>query len=39
MPVTDAAGHIIDVRISYPQDFEKQMLEYSGTLAPEEAMA
>jgi dipeptidyl-peptidase-3 len=38
-PVTDAAGHIIDVRISYPQDFEKQMLEYSGTLAPEEAMA
>ena len=37
--VTDAAGVITDVRISYPQDFERQMLEYSGKLAPEEAIA
>jgi dipeptidyl-peptidase-3 len=29
-PVLDAAGHITDVRISYPQDLERQMLEYSG---------
>ena len=36
--VTDAAGIITDVRISYPQDFERQMLEYSGKL-PEEAIA
>jgi dipeptidyl-peptidase-3 len=28
--VTDAAGEIVDVRISYPQDLERQMLEYSG---------
>jgi dipeptidyl-peptidase-3 len=28
--VTDAAGRIVDVRISYPLDLEKQMLEYSG---------
>ncbi len=28
--VTDAAGGIVDVRISYPQDLERQMLEYSG---------
>ena len=36
--VTDAAGVITDVRISYPQDFERQMLEYSGKLLPEEAI-
>ena len=36
--VTDAAGVITDVRISYPQDFERQMLEYSGKLLPEEAV-
>jgi dipeptidyl-peptidase-3 len=29
-PVTDATGRIADVRISYPQDLERQMLEYSG---------
>ncbi len=29
-PVTDAAGAIIDVTISYPQDLTQQMLEYSG---------
>lgn len=29
-PVTDAAGRITDVRISYPMDLERQMLEYSG---------
>src|SRR5688572_18769558 len=29
-PVTDASGTITDVRISYPQDFTAQMLEYSG---------
>jgi len=28
--VTDAAGRIADVRISYPMDLEQQMLEYSG---------
>jgi dipeptidyl-peptidase-3 len=28
-PVTDSAGKITDVKISYPQDFTKQMLEYS----------
>jgi dipeptidyl-peptidase-3 len=28
--VRDAAGAIVDVRISYPQDLEQQMLEYSG---------
>ena len=28
--VQDASGHIVDVRISYPQDLERQMLEYSG---------
>ena len=36
--VIDAAGVITDVRISYPQDLERQMLEYSGKL-PEEAIA
>jgi dipeptidyl-peptidase-3 len=36
--VTDAAGIITDVCISYPQDLERQMLEYSGKL-PEEAIA
>jgi len=29
-PVTDASGAITDVRISYPQDFTAQMLEYGG---------
>jgi dipeptidyl-peptidase-3 len=29
-PVIDAAGHIADVKISYPQSLEQQMLEYSG---------
>jgi dipeptidyl-peptidase III len=29
-PVIDAAGQIVDVRISYPQSLEQQMLEYSG---------
>jgi dipeptidyl-peptidase-3 len=29
-PVRDAAGSIVDVRISYPQDLEQQMLEYAG---------
>ncbi len=28
-PVTNASGEITDVKISYPQDFTKQMLEYS----------
>jgi dipeptidyl-peptidase III len=37
--VTDEAGKITDVRISYPRDFERQMLEYSGRLSPEEATA
>jgi hypothetical protein len=37
--VTDEAGTITDVRISYPRDFERQMLEYSGKLSPEEAIA
>ncbi|HEY7475207.1 MAG TPA: hypothetical protein VH679_09370 [Vicinamibacterales bacterium] len=38
-PVIDQAGVITDVRISYPCDFERQMLEYSGKLAPEEVVA
>jgi dipeptidyl-peptidase-3 len=29
-PVVDAAGRITDIRISYPQDLERQMLEYAG---------
>ena len=29
-PVTGADGAIVDVRISYPKDFTRQMLEYSG---------
>jgi dipeptidyl-peptidase-3 len=32
-PVTGAAGQIVDVTISYPQNLEQQMLEYSGKLA------
>jgi dipeptidyl-peptidase III len=28
--VKDAAGQITDVRISYPQDLTKQMLEFAG---------
>jgi dipeptidyl-peptidase-3 len=35
-PVTDATGRISDVRISYPLDLERQMLEYSGKLLPVE---
>jgi dipeptidyl-peptidase-3 len=31
--VTDGAGRITDVRISYPCDLERQMLEYSGKQA------
>ncbi len=30
----DAAGAVTDVRISYPQDFTAQMLEYSGKRQP-----
>lgn len=33
-PVVDADGVITDVRISYPQDFTAQMLEYSGKSMP-----
>jgi len=29
-PVTDAAGAITDVKVSYPLDLTTQMLEYSG---------
>lgn len=29
-PVTNAAGEIVDITISYPLDLERQMLEYSG---------
>jgi dipeptidyl-peptidase-3 len=29
--IRDDAGQVVDVRISYPQDLERQMLEYSGT--------
>jgi dipeptidyl-peptidase-3 len=32
-PVMDEAGNIADVRISYPQSLEQQMLEYSGNAA------
>jgi dipeptidyl-peptidase-3 len=35
-PITDGTGRIADVRISYPQDLERQMLEYSGKLVPQE---
>ena len=31
-PAWDAAGRIADVRISYPMDLERQMLEYSGKI-------
>ena len=31
-PVLDQAGHVTDVVISYPQDLERQMLEYSGKI-------
>jgi dipeptidyl-peptidase-3 len=34
-PVVDARGAIVDVAISYPQDLERQMLEYSGKTLPE----
>jgi dipeptidyl-peptidase-3 len=36
-PVVDARGAIVDVTISYPQDLERQMLEYSGKTLPEPA--
>ena len=29
-PVVDSSGEIVDVVITYPQDFTQQMLEYSG---------
>jgi dipeptidyl-peptidase-3 len=32
--VVDDAGMIADVEISYPQDLEQQMLEYSGKVSP-----
>ena len=35
--VTNANGEIVDVRISYPQDLERQMLEYSGKWRRDEA--
>ena len=35
-PVIGEAGVITDVRISYPLNFERQMLEYSGKLAPDD---
>jgi|SRR5579862_1686882 len=35
-PVTDASGRITDVKISYPCDLERQMLEYSGHARPQE---
>jgi dipeptidyl-peptidase III len=31
--LTDAEGRVTDVRISYPLDLERQMLEYSGKIA------
>ena len=36
--VRDASGAITDVRISYPQSLEQQMLEYSGKLTVEAAV-
>ena len=36
-PVTTADGSITDVLISYPRDFTRQMLEYSGKRLPEAA--
>jgi len=35
--VRDAAGRITDVKISYPCDLERQMLEYAGIGAPADA--
>ncbi|MCO8124648.1 dipeptidyl peptidase 3 [Stieleria sp. TO1_6] len=32
-PVTDDQGTITDVKISYPQDLEKQMLQWSGAIS------
>ena len=32
--VRDVHGEIVDVKISYPLDLERQMLEYSGKLSP-----
>jgi len=37
-PVFDASGQISDVVISYPQDLERQMLEYSRKIAAAEAV-
>ena len=36
-PVIDARGAVVDVAISYPQDLERQMLEYSGKTLPEKS--
>jgi len=36
--VFDASGQISDVVISYPQDLERQMLEYSRKIAAAEAV-
>ena len=36
--VRDSSGAITDVRISYPQSLERQMLEYSGKLTVEAAV-
>jgi dipeptidyl-peptidase-3 len=36
-PVTDVHGRIEDIRISYPRDLERQMLEYSGKAVTEMA--
>jgi dipeptidyl-peptidase-3 len=37
--VHDAGGAITDVRISYPQNLEQQMLEYSGKALPLASLA
>ncbi len=37
--VTDASGRISDVRVTYPMDLERQMLEYSGKLRAREVRA
>jgi hypothetical protein len=33
-PVTDGAGHIVRVRISYPRDFKRQRLSWSAMYEP-----
>jgi dipeptidyl-peptidase-3 len=32
--IKDASGRIVDVRVTYPLDLERQMLEYSGKWRP-----